>query len=131
MENQDFFNASRHKVPRNCTIDLENRNYNCTGKGRPYNYMEWMVTIKPSKSDQYGERESNRKRGGRVKERERKIGRERGIDRQRERHTERQRERETETKRQRETETKRDRDKDRQRQREKGTRAGNLTTLSE
>jgi hypothetical protein len=55
MENQDFFNASRHKVPRNCTIDLENRNYNCTGKGRPYNYMEWMVTIKPSETDQQGE----------------------------------------------------------------------------
>jgi hypothetical protein len=51
VANPTFFDASLHNVPPNCKLDLEvtNTTYICTGDGRPYNYMEWILTMKPGK----------------------------------------------------------------------------------
>ena len=47
VENVDFFEPSNHYLPPNCNLDVPNKRYNCTGDGRPYNFMEWILTMKP------------------------------------------------------------------------------------
>ena len=51
LENQKanpyFFNISLHHFP--CPLNIDGTNYNCSGDARPYNYMEWMLTMKPGK----------------------------------------------------------------------------------